>query len=58
MEGNFTVRKVFTLTGGYPAVTIPKEYYEALGRPEYLLVKLVDGQRGYYLTVKPINDEE
>jgi len=57
MEGNFTVRKVFTLTGGYPAVTIPKEYYEALGRSEYLLVKLTDDEKGYHLIIKPISDE-
>lgn len=57
MEGNFTVRKVFTLTGGYPAVTIPKEYYEALGRSEYLLVKLTDDGKGYHLIIKPISDE-
>jgi len=57
VEGNFTVRKVFTLAGGYPAVTIPKDYYEALGRPEYLLVKLADGEKGYHLIIKPISDE-
>lgn len=57
MDGNFTVRKVFSLSGGYPAVTIPKEYYEALGRPEYFLVKLADSEKGYHLIIRPIIDE-
>lgn len=53
---NYVIRKAVRISGS-TLVSIPPEYYDALGSPAYFRVELIKDDGAVFLRVKPIEEE-